>query len=83
MALAREAGDGHAEWLGRVSLALVHALQDPEGAPERLLEVGTSAIAAREAAEDHEVLGSAWARVASAHTSSAGVTSNAGLYASS
>ncbi len=67
VALAREAGDGHAEWLGRVSLALVHALQDPEGAPERLLEVGTSAIAAREAAEDHEVLGSAWARVASAH----------------
>jgi len=67
VALADEGGDGHAEWLGRVSLARVHALQDPESAAERLLEVGTSAIAAREAAEDHEVLASAWTRIASAH----------------
>jgi class 3 adenylate cyclase/tetratricopeptide (TPR) repeat protein len=64
--LARKAGDGHAEWLGRVLLAHVGVLQDPE-ATERLLEVCKSAIAAREAAEDHEVLASAWARIASAH----------------
>jgi tetratricopeptide (TPR) repeat protein len=65
--LAREVGDGHAEWLGRVWLTLVQALQDPEGAAERMLEEGQAAIAAREAAADHEVLAVAWGRIAAAH----------------
>ena len=67
VALAREAGDGHAEWLGRVWLARVRLLQDPEGALERMIDEATAAVAAREPAQDHEVLGAAWGRIASVH----------------
>ena len=65
--LAREVGDEHAEWLGRVWLTLVQALQSPEGAIERMLEEAQAAVAAREAASDHEVLAVAWGRIAAAH----------------
>jgi class 3 adenylate cyclase/tetratricopeptide (TPR) repeat protein len=67
VALAREAGDGHAEWLGRVWLARVQLLQDPEGALEHMLEEATAAVAAREPAHDHEVLAAAWGRIAAVH----------------
>jgi class 3 adenylate cyclase/tetratricopeptide (TPR) repeat protein len=67
VALARAAGDNHAEWLGRVWLAVVRALRDPEGARERVFQEATAAIAAREAAADHEVLATAWGRIAAAH----------------
>jgi tetratricopeptide (TPR) repeat protein len=67
VALARAAADDHAEWLGRVWLAAVRALRDPEGARERVFEEATAAIAAREAAADHEVLATAWGRIAAAH----------------
>ena len=56
VALVRDAGDGHAEWLGRVWLARVELMQDPEGALDRMLEEATAAVAAREPAHDHEVL---------------------------
>jgi class 3 adenylate cyclase len=68
VALAREVGDEHAEWLGRVRLTVVQVLQDPEGAAERMLEEGKAAVAAREAAADHEVLAVAWGRVAAGHS---------------
>ena len=68
VALAHEVGDEHAEWLGRVWLTVVQALQDPEGAAERMLEEGKAAVAAREAAADHEVLAVAWGRVAAGHS---------------
>jgi class 3 adenylate cyclase/tetratricopeptide (TPR) repeat protein len=68
VALAREVGDEHAEWLGRVWLTLVQALQDPDGATERMFEEATAAVAAREAAADHEVLAVAWGRIAVAHS---------------
>ncbi len=65
--LAREAGDGHAEWLGRVRLAVVQMLEDPEGGAQRVLDEATAAVAAREAAADHEVLATAWGRIAVVH----------------
>jgi class 3 adenylate cyclase/tetratricopeptide (TPR) repeat protein len=68
VALAREAGDGHSEWLGRIWLALVQALQDPEGATDHILEEATAAVAAREAVADHEVLAAAWGRIAVVHS---------------
>jgi class 3 adenylate cyclase/tetratricopeptide (TPR) repeat protein len=67
VALAREAGDGHAEWLGRVWLARVKLMRDPEGALEPMLEEASAAVAAREPAEDHEVLAAAWGRIAAVH----------------
>jgi tetratricopeptide (TPR) repeat protein len=67
VALARQAGDEHAEWLGRVRLAMVQWLQSPEGASERVFEEATAAVAAREAAADHEVLATAWGRIAAVH----------------
>jgi class 3 adenylate cyclase/tetratricopeptide (TPR) repeat protein len=66
-ALAKEAGDGHAEWLGRVWLARVRLMQDPEGGLERMLDVATAAVAARQPAKDHEVLAAAWGRIAAVH----------------
>jgi class 3 adenylate cyclase/tetratricopeptide (TPR) repeat protein len=68
VALAREIGDGHAEWLGRVWLTLVQALQDPEGATERMFDEAHAAVAAREAVADHEVLAVAWGRIAVVHS---------------
>jgi class 3 adenylate cyclase/tetratricopeptide (TPR) repeat protein len=67
VALAKESGDGHAEWLGRVLLARVHLMQDPEGALEHMYAEATAAVAAREPAEDHEVLAGAWGRIAAVH----------------
>jgi tetratricopeptide (TPR) repeat protein len=66
--LARAAGDEHAEWLGRVWLVMVRGLREPEGARERIIEEATAAVAAREAAADHEVLATAWGRIAAART---------------
>jgi class 3 adenylate cyclase/tetratricopeptide (TPR) repeat protein len=68
VALARAAEDDHAEWLGRVWLAAVRALRDPEGARERTFEEAMAAVAAREGAADHEVLATAWGRIAAFHT---------------
>jgi class 3 adenylate cyclase/tetratricopeptide (TPR) repeat protein len=68
VALAREAGDGHAEWLGRVWLARVKLMQEPEGALDHMLEEASAAVAAREGAEDHEVLAAAWGRIAAVHS---------------
>jgi class 3 adenylate cyclase/tetratricopeptide (TPR) repeat protein len=67
VALAREVGDEHAEWLGRVWLTLVQTLQDPEGATERMFEEAHAAVAAREEDADHEVLAVAWGRIAVVH----------------
>jgi class 3 adenylate cyclase/tetratricopeptide (TPR) repeat protein len=67
IALARTAGDGHTEWLGRIGLALVRSNQDPAGFTERLVEEATAAVAAREPAADHEVLAHAWTSIAKAH----------------
>jgi class 3 adenylate cyclase/tetratricopeptide (TPR) repeat protein len=64
VALAREAGDEHAEWLGRVWLARAQLMHDPEGALDRVFEEATAAVAAREPAHDHEVLAVAWGRIA-------------------
>ena len=66
--LARAAGDAHAEWLGRVWLARTQMLQDPEGALAPMLDEATAAVAAREPAQDHEVLAAAWGRIASVHS---------------
>ena len=58
--LAHAAGDAHAEWLGRIVLALVHSAQEPEGAAGDLLREAEAAIAAGEATGDQEVLARAW-----------------------
>jgi class 3 adenylate cyclase/tetratricopeptide (TPR) repeat protein len=65
--LAREVGDAHTEWLGRIWLALEQALLDPDGSSEHMLEEATAAVAAREPAGDHEVLATAWGRIAAVH----------------
>ena len=56
VALAREAGDGQAEWLGRIALADIRGNQEPEGASEDMLREAEAAVAAGEAARNHEVL---------------------------
>jgi class 3 adenylate cyclase/tetratricopeptide (TPR) repeat protein len=66
-ALARAAGDAHVEWLARVELAFLRVRQEPEGAAEAALREGETAIAAREADSDHEVLARAWNLIAEAH----------------
>ena len=68
VALAQAAGDGHAEWLGRVWLARTQLLQDPEGGLDRMLDEATAAVAAREPTQDHEVLAVAWGRIAGVHS---------------
>jgi tetratricopeptide (TPR) repeat protein len=65
--LARATGDGRVEWLARVTLAHLHALQEPDGASEQMLRAGRAAIAAREEVADHDVLARAWALLADAH----------------
>ena len=67
VALARATGDEHAQWLGRVWLARVQLMQDPEGAVDHMFEEATAAVTAREPADDHEVLGVAWGRIAAVH----------------
>jgi class 3 adenylate cyclase/tetratricopeptide (TPR) repeat protein len=68
VALAQAVKDEHAEWLGRVRLGMVQMLLDPLGARERNFEEATAAVAAREAAGDHEVLATAWGRIAAIHS---------------
>jgi class 3 adenylate cyclase/tetratricopeptide (TPR) repeat protein len=67
VAVARKVGDQHAEWLGRIWLAAVQGLRDPEGASEHLLKEARAAIAARDSAADHDVLATAWAAIANVH----------------
>jgi class 3 adenylate cyclase/tetratricopeptide (TPR) repeat protein len=67
VALAREAGDGQAEWLGRIALAGIRGSQEPEGASEDMLREAEAAVAAGEAAGNHEVLARAWELAANAH----------------
>jgi class 3 adenylate cyclase/predicted ATPase len=67
LALAREAGDAHVEWLARVQLAGLGIRQRPEGAAEAAFQEGTAAIAAREAEGDHQVLARAWQLIAEGH----------------
>jgi len=67
VALARESGDGQAEWLGRIALAGIRGSQEPEGASENMLREAEAAVAAGEAAGNHEVLARAWELVAAAH----------------
>ena len=67
VALARESGDGQAEWLGRIALAGFRSDQEPEGASENMLREAEAAIAAGEAAGNHEVLARAWGLAADAH----------------
>ena len=42
-------------------------LMEPHGATQRLVDEATAAVAAREAAADHEVLATAWGRIAAVH----------------
>ncbi len=67
VALARESGDGQAEWLGRIALAGIRGNQEPEGASENMLREAEAAVAAGEAAGNHEVLARAWGLAAAAH----------------
>jgi tetratricopeptide (TPR) repeat protein len=67
VALARESGDGQAEWLGRIALAGIRGSQEPEGASENMLREAEAAVAAGEAAGNHEVLARAWGLAADAH----------------
>ena len=67
VALARESGDGQAEWLGRIALAGFRGDQEPEGASENMLREAEAAVAAGEAAGNHEVLARAWGLAADAH----------------
>jgi tetratricopeptide (TPR) repeat protein len=69
LAMARDAGDAHEEWMARVGLADMRAERAPEGGAEFALSEGEAAIAAREPAQDHEVLARAWRLVAEAHNS--------------
>ncbi len=68
VALARAAGDTHAEWLGRLVLAEVRGVREPEGAAEAMLREAQAAIAAGEAAADNELLARAWKLRADAHS---------------
>jgi class 3 adenylate cyclase/tetratricopeptide (TPR) repeat protein len=65
--LAHEVGDEHTEWLGRIALAELRGLREPEGAAEHMLREAQAAIAAREGAADHEVLAAAWGLLSEAH----------------
>lgn len=68
LAMARTAGDAHEEWMARVGLADMRAERTPEGGAEFALSEGEAAIAAREPAQDHEVLARAWRLVAESHS---------------
>jgi tetratricopeptide (TPR) repeat protein len=67
VALARDDGDGHAEWLGRVSLVDVRLAEEPEGGAREMLSEAEAAIVAGEAAGDQEVLARGWGLAAEAH----------------
>jgi tetratricopeptide (TPR) repeat protein len=66
--LAHAAGDAHVEWLGRILLAEVRCLREPEGAAEVMLREAEAAIAEPEVAGDDEVLARAWKLMADAHS---------------
>jgi tetratricopeptide (TPR) repeat protein len=69
VALAREVGDGHAEWLGRIELASVLRLDpEPEGTAGDLLREAEAAIAAGEATGDEDVLARGWELAAEAYS---------------
>jgi tetratricopeptide (TPR) repeat protein len=55
------------EWLARLALANIRFRQEPEGAAETAFREGRAAVAAREAAGDHEVLARAWSLIAEGH----------------
>jgi class 3 adenylate cyclase/tetratricopeptide (TPR) repeat protein len=74
VALAREAGDAHAEWLGRLALADVRTQREPEGASEHLLHEAQAALAVGEAAGDDEVLARAWFLMSGAYNAGGRVT---------
>ena len=77
VALAQAAGDAHVEWLGRILLAEVRSLREPEGAAEAMLREAEAAIEAREVTGDNEVLARAWKLMADGH----GVMGRMGEYA--
>ena len=64
--LATAAGDGHVEWLARIELAATQ-LDTESGDPEAAFREGMAAIAAREPADDHDVLARAWDLIATTH----------------
>jgi class 3 adenylate cyclase len=66
VALASQVGDEHAEWFGRVALADVRGVREPEGATEQMRHEAQAALAAREGAGDNEVLARAWSLIAQA-----------------
>ena len=74
IALARAGVDERAEWLGRLELADVRGMHEPEGASEHLLHEARAALAAGEAAGDDAVLARAWQLVAEAHNAGGRVT---------
>ena len=67
LAIARTAGDAHDEWMARVGLADLRTERTPEGGAEFALREGEAAIAAREPAQDHEVLARAWRLISESH----------------
>ncbi len=67
LAVARADGDEHVEWLARVWLAVLRIRREPEGAAELAFAESEGAIAAGEAAADHELLARAWRTTAEAH----------------
>jgi class 3 adenylate cyclase/tetratricopeptide (TPR) repeat protein len=77
VALAREAGDERAEWLGRLALADVRSMREPEGAAEHLLREAQAGLAVGEAAGDDEVLAKAWGLMAEAHNVAGRMTEQA------
>jgi class 3 adenylate cyclase/tetratricopeptide (TPR) repeat protein len=67
LAMGRTAGDAHVEWMARVELAYVRTDRMPEGGAELAMREGEAAIAAREPAQDHEVLARAWRLISESH----------------
>jgi class 3 adenylate cyclase/tetratricopeptide (TPR) repeat protein len=74
VALAREAGDEHAEWLGRIARADVRSQLEPEGASEHLLREAQAALAVGEATGDDDVLARAWFLMSAAYNVSGRAT---------
>jgi tetratricopeptide (TPR) repeat protein len=67
VSLATEAADEHVGWLARIELADIRIDSEPEGSGAGALREGEAAIAAREAAGDHEVLARAWDLIGQGH----------------
>ena len=77
VALARGADNERAEWLGRLGLADVRSLREPEGSAEHLLHEAQAALAGGEAVGDDEVLAKAWHLMSEAHNVSGRMTQRA------